>query len=81
MIIDTHEALERYSTAKSTFMQTKYQDVIKEAGGLQPRVGSGRTRNLYKTSVLDKLAREDKLGTDAYKSILNLDAQKEKETS
>ena len=77
MIIDTVEALERYNTPRSTFMQKKYQDIIVSAGGREPRAGDGRTRHLYKTSVLDKLAREDKLGTKAYKAILNLDQSRE----
>jgi len=77
MIIDSKEAFERYETNGRTFMQKKYQDIILEAGGRLPRTGSGRSRHLYKTSVLDRLAREDKLGTKAYKAILNLDAKKE----
>jgi len=79
MIIDTTEALERYDTGRSTFMLKKYQDIISEAGGRQPRTGSGRSQHLYKTSVLDRLAREDKLGTKAYKAILNLDARKKEQ--
>jgi len=77
MIIDTLEALERYNIARSTFMQNKYQNIIINAQGRLPSTGSGRERYLYKTSVLDKLAREGKLGSNPRKAILNKDTAKE----
>ena len=74
MIIETKEALKRYDIPLSTF-NTK-REVIKEADGIIPSIG-GSSTNLYKTSVLDHLARKGKLGNKALKAILNLDQSKE----
>jgi len=73
MIIETNQVINRYKiSAKTLFNKRK---IIEEAGGIIKGDG-GSSKNLYKTSVLDRLAREKKLGSQPYKVILNKDKEK-----
>jgi len=74
MVLETNETLARYNISAATLYNKK--SIIVEADGIIHSAG-GSDRNLYKTSILDDLARSGKLGNKARKSILNLDQRKE----
>lgn len=73
MILETHEVLDRYNISRSTL--ANYMPVINDKQGVEHGSG-GSSRNLYKSSVLDSLARQGKLGTQPLKAILILDERK-----
>ena len=74
MIIETEETVKRYEISLATLGNKR--EVIQEAGGIILGNG-GSSKNLYRTSVLDDLARSGKLGSKPRKAILNLDQSKE----
>ncbi len=74
MIIETNEALARYNISAGTLYNRR--SVLVEADGIILGTG-GSDKNLFKTSVLDNLARSGKLGNAAKRTILNLDQAKE----
>ena len=71
MILETQDALDRYSMKRSTFYGKI--KVIRSVDAVLPRTGTGSTRNLFNSDELDILARDGRLGTSAKKAILNLD--------
>jgi len=74
MIVETDEVLKRYEISLATLGNKR--EIIKQQDGIILGNG-GSSKNLYKTSVLDALAREGKLGSKPRKAILNLDQRKE----
>ena len=76
MLIETEEVLSRYGISAATLYGRKM--LIEEAEAVIKGNG-GSDRNLYRTSVMDRLAREGKLGAEPRKRTLNRDERKEKE--
>jgi len=74
MVITTQEALDRYQISRGTL--DKRRERIEELDGIIKGDG-GSSPHLYKTSVLDGMARRGELGNGAFKAILNIDAAKE----
>jgi len=66
--IETKEALKRYNISRATLDSKR--DIIVENNGIITGE-TKQSRNIYKTSVLDKLALEGKLGTKAKIAVLN----------
>lgn len=77
MIIETEEVLERYDMSL-TNLRGKAK-LIKDHGGRANPDAKGSTKSLFKSSVLDKLARNGQLGSDAQKAMLNRDQRKKDE--
>ena len=74
MVITTQEALDRYHISRGTLDNRRER--IEELDGIIKGDG-GSSPNLYKTSVLDAMARRGELGQGAVKAILNIDAAKD----
>ncbi len=75
LITGIAEAAKRYNTPIPTF-KTRMQ-LIRDAGGLDWDGGKGDAY-IFKTSVLDKLARENKLGKHAKNVMKEKDKRKVK---
>ena len=75
LITGIAEAAKRYNMPLPTF-KTRIQ-LIRDAGGLEWEGGRGDAY-VFQTSVLDKLAREDKLGKHAKNVIKEKDKRKAK---
>jgi hypothetical protein len=78
MILTSKDVVERYGFSYSSL--NNYRETIEAADGIIPGDGKGSSRNLYKSSVLDDLARTGKLGTTPKRNILNIDEQRAKDT-
>ena len=75
MILTSKDVTQRYGFSLSTL--NNYRKTIEDADGIIPGDGEGSSKNPYKASVLDQLARDGKLGTTPKKNILNRDSEKE----
>jgi len=67
MILEIEEAAERYCVSPSTIRRN--HDIIESKGGFEYRSSGGSHRNLYKSSVLDALARDGTFGHKAVKAM------------
>lgn len=73
MLVTTKEAVDRYGCATATLYNKRKR--IEALDGIILGNG-GSTANLYKTSVLDKLAKDGELGTEARRRVLEKQMQR-----